>query len=148
MTTFAVWVIAIVTGLGPQSNVTTPPAATAATTAAEVQPAGLPVPITRVGREVSTRAPPPGAGGPAGAGFAGAAFGAGVRGAATTLPADGIGGAGVAVVVTAAGALGLLGAGAAASTAPTLGRAGDPQPARAAIPATTRHTRRNRTAGG
>ncbi|GII05914.1 hypothetical protein Pta02_79220 [Planobispora takensis] len=32
----------------------TPPAATARTTAREVQPAGVPSPTTRVGREVST----------------------------------------------------------------------------------------------
>ena len=48
--TFAVWRIRIVTGAGPQSNVTTPPRATAATTAAEVQLAGVPVPhLRRVG---------------------------------------------------------------------------------------------------
>jgi hypothetical protein len=52
--TFAVAVIVIVTGSGPQSNVMIPPAATAATTAFDVQLAGVPDPITRVGREVST----------------------------------------------------------------------------------------------
>jgi hypothetical protein len=36
----------IVTGFGPQLNVMTPPAATAATTAAGVQLAGVPEPIT------------------------------------------------------------------------------------------------------
>jgi hypothetical protein len=42
------------TGLGPQSKVMIPPRATAATTAAEVQLAGLPSPMTRVGCELST----------------------------------------------------------------------------------------------
>lgn len=44
----------IVTGRGPQENVITPPAATAATTAFDVQLAAVPVPTTRVGCEVST----------------------------------------------------------------------------------------------
>src|ERR1700689_1507780 len=48
-TTLAVAVIVIVTGLGPQSNVMMPPAATALTTAADVQPAGGPSPITGSG---------------------------------------------------------------------------------------------------
>ena len=52
--TFAVAAILIVTGAGPQLNVMTPPAATAFTTAAEVQLAGVPVPMVRVGFEVST----------------------------------------------------------------------------------------------
>ena len=52
--TFAVAVIVIVTGAGPQLNVMMPPAATAVTTAAEVQLAGVPVPMIRVGFEVST----------------------------------------------------------------------------------------------
>ncbi|GAB2976885.1 hypothetical protein GCM10027184_28780 [Saccharothrix stipae] len=63
----------MVTGAGPQSKVITPPAATAATTACDVQLAGVPLPITRVGRVVSTAAasggtgaPPPGL--PAGGG--------------------------------------------------------------------------------
>ncbi|GAA4974642.1 hypothetical protein GCM10025331_81230 [Actinoplanes utahensis] len=46
--------MAIVTGDGPQSKVMTPPAATAFTTAAEVQLAGVPSPIVRSGRLVST----------------------------------------------------------------------------------------------
>ncbi len=54
LTTFAVAVIAIVTGSGPQSKVITPPRSTASTTAADVQPAGLPEPITMSGRDVST----------------------------------------------------------------------------------------------
>ncbi|BFU43101.1 hypothetical protein KRMM14A1004_13380 [Krasilnikovia sp. MM14-A1004] len=57
MRTFAVARIVIVTGSGPQSNVITPPAATARTTAAEVQLAGVPVPTTRSGRLVSTARP-------------------------------------------------------------------------------------------
>src|SRR4029453_9366886 len=52
--TFAVAFMVIVTGSGPQLNVITPPAATADTTASDVQLAGVPVPITRVGRLVST----------------------------------------------------------------------------------------------
>src|SRR5262245_38315365 len=44
----------MVTGLGPQSKVMIPPAATASTTAPEVQPAGLPLPMTRSGCDVST----------------------------------------------------------------------------------------------
>jgi hypothetical protein len=52
--TFAVAVIVIVTGTGPQSNVMMPPAATALTTAAEVQLAAVPLPILRVGLLVST----------------------------------------------------------------------------------------------
>jgi hypothetical protein len=46
--------MAIVTGSGPQLKVMMPPAATALTTAAEVQLAGVPVPILRVGWLVST----------------------------------------------------------------------------------------------
>jgi hypothetical protein len=44
----------IVTGAGPQSKVMMPPAATALTTAAEVQLAAVPVPTVRVGWLVST----------------------------------------------------------------------------------------------
>lgn len=44
----------MVTGLGPQEKVMTPPAATALTTASEVQLSGVPVPTTRVGSLVST----------------------------------------------------------------------------------------------
>jgi hypothetical protein len=44
----------ITTGFGPQEKVMTPPAATAATTAADVQLAAVPSPTVRVGREVST----------------------------------------------------------------------------------------------
>src|SRR5690349_12195016 len=65
--TLAVAFMAIVTGAGPQSKVITPPAATAVTTAADVQLAGVPLPTTRSGRRVSTarasagtEAPPPG----------------------------------------------------------------------------------------
>src|ERR1700691_947341 len=45
--TTAVARITIVTGLRPQSNVMIPPAATALTTAVDVQLAGVPWPITR-----------------------------------------------------------------------------------------------------
>src|SRR5258706_14912289 len=61
LTTFAVCSIAIVIGSAPQSNVITPPPATAATTAALVQLAGVPSPITVVGCETSSRSPPAGA---------------------------------------------------------------------------------------
>ena len=44
--------IAMVTGAGPQSNRMIPPAATARTTAAEVQLSGVPRPMTRSGRLV------------------------------------------------------------------------------------------------
>jgi hypothetical protein len=54
---FAVARIVIVTGFGPQENLMTPPAATADTTARDVQLLGLPVPMTRVGCEVSTARP-------------------------------------------------------------------------------------------
>jgi hypothetical protein len=143
LTIFAVWVIAIVTGAGPQSNVITPPAATAATTAAEVQPAGEPEPTTRSGCEVSTPRESTGAAAPPGLAVA-----AVVRGAATSFPADGSGrdggrdvvgaGAGALLVTTGAGALSAT------------GRAGEPQAASAAVPATptaSRHPRRKRTAG-
>ena len=50
--TVAVAVMVIVTGSGPQLNVMTPPAATAATTAADVQLAGVPFPITWSGRRL------------------------------------------------------------------------------------------------
>ncbi len=53
-TTFAVSRIAIVTGSGPQSKTMTPPAATAATTASDVQLCGVPIPTTRSGSDVST----------------------------------------------------------------------------------------------
>ncbi|MEO3854834.1 hypothetical protein ABGB08_07990 [Acrocarpospora sp. B8E8] len=50
----AVAVILIVTGRGPQLNLITPPLATAATTALDVQLPGLPFPTIRSGREVFT----------------------------------------------------------------------------------------------
>jgi hypothetical protein len=50
----AVLVSVIVTGAGPQENVMIPPAATAATTAEDVQLAAVPVPTTLVGCDVST----------------------------------------------------------------------------------------------
>ena len=51
---FAVAVIVMVTGAGPQLNVMIPPAATAFTTAAEVQPRGVPSPTTWSGLLVFT----------------------------------------------------------------------------------------------
>ena len=58
--TLIVWLSVIVTGFGPQLNVTTPPAAAAASTAAEVQLAAVPVPTTRSGRLTSSRPMPDG----------------------------------------------------------------------------------------
>ena len=52
--TLAVACIMIVTGLAPQSKVITPPLATAATTAPDVQLAAVPLPITWSGWEVFT----------------------------------------------------------------------------------------------
>jgi hypothetical protein len=52
--TLAVADMTMVTGSGPQLNVMRPPAETAATTASDVQLPAVPVPITRVGCEVST----------------------------------------------------------------------------------------------
>src|SRR5215470_1802795 len=60
--TRAVAVITIVTGFVPQSNVMIPPAATARTTAADVQLAGLPSPITWFGWLVLTARPAGGTG--------------------------------------------------------------------------------------
>jgi hypothetical protein len=51
---FAVAFMVIVIGSGPQLNVMMPPAATADTTASEVQLAALPLPTVRVGFDVST----------------------------------------------------------------------------------------------
>jgi hypothetical protein len=44
--TFAVAFMVMVTGFGPQLNLITPPRRTALTTAAEVQRAGVPLPMT------------------------------------------------------------------------------------------------------
>ena len=92
LTTFAVAARVIVIGSGPQENVMMPPAATAATTAAEVQLAGVPEPMTRVGCEVST----------------------GRAASGSVTPPDGLPGAG-SVLVTA------LAAGARAGTEPGIG---------------------------
>src|SRR4051812_26536151 len=54
LTTIAVAVSVVVTGFLPQRNRLRPPWARAATTAAEVQLAGVPLPTTRVGCDVST----------------------------------------------------------------------------------------------
>src|SRR5262245_48162192 len=88
LTTLAVACIAIVTGSGPQLNRMMPPAATAATTAADVQLAAEPVPMTRVGREVSTARA---SGGTAArpAGLPGANARGGVDGATDGAEADG-----------------------------------------------------------
>src|SRR3954463_12486737 len=51
---FAVAALVRGTGAGPQENLMMPPAATADTTALDVQLPGVPLPITRVGWEVST----------------------------------------------------------------------------------------------
>jgi hypothetical protein len=53
-TTFAVAFMVMVTGFGPQLKVITPPLATALTTAAEVQLAGVPLPMTWFGWLVFT----------------------------------------------------------------------------------------------
>ncbi len=57
LTTFAVAVMVIVTGFGPQLKVMMPPLATARTTAAEVQLAGDPLPMTWFGCLVLTARP-------------------------------------------------------------------------------------------
>ncbi len=60
--TLAVAVITIVTGLLPQLKLMIPPAATARTTASDVQPAGVPLPITWFGWLVLTALPAGGTG--------------------------------------------------------------------------------------
>ena len=55
--TFAVALILIVTGLGPQENRMIPPARTAATTSAEVQLAAVPCPTTWLGWDVCSARP-------------------------------------------------------------------------------------------
>src|SRR6185437_11439120 len=55
--TVAVLRITIVTGFGPQLNLVIPPAATARTTAADVQLAGVPRPMTWFGWLVFTARP-------------------------------------------------------------------------------------------
>jgi hypothetical protein len=80
--TFAVAVILIVTGAGPHEKVITPPAATADTTACDVQLAAVPLPTTCVGCEVFTGLPSAGTlawpfGLPACGSVAGAFFGGG-----------------------------------------------------------------------
>src|SRR6476619_3939762 len=82
LTTLAVAVMVMVTGAAPHANVMIPPAATAATTASEVQLAGVPSPMTRVGALVSS--------GPASAGTAAPPSG---------FPGEGNGGGGGAGVV-------------------------------------------------
>jgi hypothetical protein len=60
--TLAVALILIVTGLRPHEKRMSPPARTAAATAAEVQLAAVPWPTTRLAREVSTGRPAAGTG--------------------------------------------------------------------------------------
>src|SRR6185369_8607022 len=87
-TTFAVACIVMVTGSGPQEKVMTPPAATAATTAADVQLPGVPLPMTRLGRLVSTAR--------ASAGTAAVPLGLPAAGKAV-LPCEGVGWPGLAL---------------------------------------------------
>jgi hypothetical protein len=104
--------IVIVTGAGPQSKVITPPAATARTTAAEVQLAAVPVPITRSGRPVfAARAAAGTAAWPSGLPGLGSAAGARVGGAGDGLAA------GVAADRAGADATGLGAAGAVGAAA-------------------------------
>ena len=124
---FAVAVMVMVTGSGPQLKVMTPPAATAATTASEVQLAGVPSPITWSGREVSSGC---------------ASGGTGARPSGLPARSRGGGGSGDAVTSALAGALtpgslaGSVGAGLAGSAA---------QAARRAPAASSTGTTRNRT---
>src|SRR5690349_1375134 len=108
--TLAVAFMVIVTGAGPQSKVITPPAATAATTAADVQLAGVPRPTTRSGLRVSsaraaagTAAAPPGLPG-LGSGRGGFGFGAGEADeGAGAVAAEGAAEAGAGAEATGAG---------------------------------------------
>src|SRR5437763_3046511 len=86
--TFAVADIDIVTGAGPHANVMMPPAATATTTATDVQLSGVPVPTTRVGWDVSTaRASAGTVAAPAGLPGGAAVVGPGTDGAGVTAAA-------------------------------------------------------------
>src|SRR4051812_8097756 len=87
--TLAVADIVIVTGAGPQLKVMMPPAATAFTTAEEVQLAAVPLPIVRVGWLVST----------ARAALGIEACPAGLPGLGRSLGATGLDGAGVALTL-------------------------------------------------
>jgi hypothetical protein len=57
LNTLAVFVTVIVTGSGPQSNVMTPPVATASTNRSPVQLSCVPVPTTVVGLDTSSARP-------------------------------------------------------------------------------------------
>src|SRR4051794_19954215 len=93
----------MVTGSGPQEKVMTPPAATAATTAREVQLAGVPLPTTRVGWEVSAaRAATGTAARPFGLPAAGGRLGTRLR---TGVGAEPVGGAGEPVAPALDGAV-------------------------------------------
>src|SRR3954454_13532585 len=87
--TLAVALIVIVTGTGPQLKAMMPPAATAFTTAEEVQLAAVPFPTVRVGWLVSTAR--------AAAGIE--ACPAGLPGLGSVLGATGLDGAGVALTL-------------------------------------------------
>src|SRR5580693_3265616 len=137
-TTLAVCVMVIVTGAGPQLKVMMPPAATAATTACEVQLAGVPVPMTRLGCAVLTGWAAAGTGAfPAGLPGAGpvAVVGTAPAGVAGLAGADERGRGG-GEVVAAAGAIDAAGAVAAAAVlapaAAAPGGAAEPQAARPA----------------
>src|ERR1700690_2967524 len=74
----------MVAGSGPQANVTTPPFATAAASAASVQLPGVPVPTTVVGCDVSTSLPSAGIAHVTGGRVTGPA--SGISDASTALP--------------------------------------------------------------
>jgi hypothetical protein len=104
--------IVIVTGRGPQLKVITPPAATAATTACEVQLAGVPSPMTWSGWLVLTGRPAGGtnawpAGFPAAGSRTGVGEGLGLGAGELDIPARAT--AALAAPATAAPAPGALG---------------------------------------
>jgi hypothetical protein len=113
----------MVTGAAPQLNVMIPPAATALTTAAEVQLPGVPVPTTWSGLLVFTAF--------AAAGTAACPAGFPGRGSVRTFGAGGDGD-GVGVGASDGNDDGLVAAGPEAGGVTNLGLSGaDPQPARA-----------------
>jgi hypothetical protein len=138
--TFAVAVIVIVTGAGPQLNVMTPPRATASTTARDVQLAGVPVPTTRVGREVSTARASAGTAAPP------LGFPAGLTGVPVVGGGFGFAAGVVGAAVVAAALVGADVAAVADSEGPTAAGAGSsPQADRATINTTAATARENRT---
>jgi hypothetical protein len=140
--TLAVAVSVMVTGFGPQLKVMIPPAATASTTAADVQPAGEPSPMTRSGWDVSTArasagtpAPPPGL--PAGSdGLAGRLVCTARLRSGGKVGGGSVGGGGAVVGNSAAGALVLVG-----PAAPRLSSCDDPQATTASVATPTRIAR-------